>query len=74
MIDQSPVVEKIALWRALESASALQLNELAHEMVCAMHEVPQLQELRKADFINQAELAEAMAIAFEAGCNYAKKA
>lgn len=71
MIDQSPTISKIALWRALERASALQLHELAHEMVCAMHEVPQLQELRTADLINQAELAEAMAISFEAGCNYA---
>jgi hypothetical protein len=71
MFDQSPAISKIALWRALGRASALQLRELAHEMVCAMHEVPQLSEMRQADFINQAELADAMAIAFEAGCNYA---
>lgn len=67
MIEQSPAFSKIALWRSLERASALPISELAHEMVCAMAEVPQLQELRKADIINQAELAEAMAIAFEAG-------
>jgi hypothetical protein len=55
----------------MERASALQLRELAYEMVCAMHEVPQLQELRQCSLITQAELADAMAIAFEAGCNYA---
>jgi hypothetical protein len=71
MIDQSPVIDKLALWRVIERASALQLSELAHEMVCAMREVPQLAEMRQADMITQAELADAMAIAFEAGRNYA---
>jgi hypothetical protein len=71
MFDQSPQIEKLTLWRVMERASALQLRELAYEMVCAMHEVPQLQELRQCSLITQAELADAMAIAFEAGCNYA---
>jgi len=74
VIDQSPTISKITLWRALERASALQLHELAHEMVCAMHEVPQLEELRQCNLITQAELADAMAIAFEAGRNYAARA
>jgi hypothetical protein len=74
MFDQSPQIEKLTLWRVMERASALQLRELAHEMVCAMHEVPQLQELRQCSLITQAELADAMAIAFEAGRNYAARA